>query len=148
MPSLAPFLAVLDYIDPAEKPVAVPFRVLRAVAAVRAGAAVEDVSRDWRVKIDRLEPLIAADPIVELFGTTFADAHLHAKAAGARRSLGQMLLGRVAEQVFEAVRERRLYQITSASYDEAIRERMEALISRRNPEFPSLLDLSVRDRRK
>lgn len=52
----------------------------------------------------------------------------------------------VAEQVFDAVRERRLYQITSHQYDDAIRERGEALLARRNPVFANLLDLSTRDR--
>jgi NAD(P)-dependent dehydrogenase (short-subunit alcohol dehydrogenase family) len=53
----------------------------------------------------------------------------------------------VAEQVFEAVREQRLYQITTPSYDDAIRDRADALLARRNPEFPNLLELSTRDRR-
>lgn len=53
----------------------------------------------------------------------------------------------VAEQVFDAIREQRFYQITTASYDDAIRGRAEALLTRRNPEFPDLLDLSTRDRR-
>ena len=54
----------------------------------------------------------------------------------------------VAEQVFDAVREQRLYQITTPSYDDAIRHRAEAVLDRRNPGFPDLLDLSSRDRRR
>lgn len=53
----------------------------------------------------------------------------------------------VAEQVFDAVREQRLYQITTPNYDDAIRDRADAILTRRNPEFPNLLDLSTRDRR-
>lgn len=53
----------------------------------------------------------------------------------------------VAEQVFDAVREQRLYQITTPNYDDAIRDRAEAILARRNPKFPDLLDLSTRDRR-
>lgn len=53
----------------------------------------------------------------------------------------------VAEQVFQAVQAGRLYQITSDRYDDAIRERADAMLARRNPVFPSLLDLSMRDRR-
>ena len=53
----------------------------------------------------------------------------------------------VAEQVFDAVNADRLYQITSDRYDDAIRDRAEALLARRNPVFPSLLDLSMRDRK-
>jgi NAD(P)-dependent dehydrogenase (short-subunit alcohol dehydrogenase family) len=54
----------------------------------------------------------------------------------------------VAEQVFEAVQAERLYQITSDQFDDAIRARADALLARRNPVFPSLLDLSLRDRRE
>jgi NAD(P)-dependent dehydrogenase (short-subunit alcohol dehydrogenase family) len=54
----------------------------------------------------------------------------------------------VAEQVFSAIREQRFYQITTTGYDDAIRERADALLTRRNPEFPDLLDLSTRDRRR
>jgi short-subunit dehydrogenase len=53
----------------------------------------------------------------------------------------------VADQVFDAVNADRLYQITSDRYDDAIRDRADAMLARRNPEFPSLLDLSLRDRR-
>ena len=53
----------------------------------------------------------------------------------------------VAEQVFDAVNADRLYQITSDRYDDAIRDRADAILARRNPVFPSLLDLSLRDRR-
>lgn len=54
----------------------------------------------------------------------------------------------VAEQVFDAIREQRLYQVTTPNYDDAIRARAEALLDRRNPEFPDLLDLSMRDHRR
>jgi short-subunit dehydrogenase len=53
----------------------------------------------------------------------------------------------VAEQVFDAVNADRLYQITSDQFDDAIRDRADAMLARRNPVFPSLLDLSLRDRR-
>jgi len=51
----------------------------------------------------------------------------------------------VAAQVFDAVRERRFYQITTPMYDDAIRARFDAILSRRNPEFPQLLDLARRE---
>lgn len=101
MPSLGPFLAVLDLIDASARPAAMPFRILRAVAAVRAGRPLAEVSRDLGVRASVLEPLIETDPVLALFGTTFADAPAHHKAALARRSIGQLLLGRLAEQVFE-----------------------------------------------
>lgn len=53
----------------------------------------------------------------------------------------------VAEQVFDAIREQRLYQLTTPNYDDAIRDRADAILARRNPSFPNLLDLSTRDRR-
>ncbi len=53
----------------------------------------------------------------------------------------------VAEQTFDAVRAGRLYQITTPSYDDAIRDRAEAILGRRNPSFPDLLDLTTRDAR-
>jgi len=54
----------------------------------------------------------------------------------------------VAEQVFHAVRQGRLYQVTTDHYDDAIRDRADAILARRNPDFPSLFDLSTRDRRE
>jgi hypothetical protein len=53
----------------------------------------------------------------------------------------------VAEQTFEAIRTERLYQFTTTSFDDAIRERAEAILARRNPEFPDLVALSKRDSR-
>jgi NAD(P)-dependent dehydrogenase (short-subunit alcohol dehydrogenase family) len=53
----------------------------------------------------------------------------------------------VAEQTFEAVRENRLYQFTTSSFDDAIRDRAEAILTRRNPSFPDVLTLSKRDSR-
>jgi NAD(P)-dependent dehydrogenase (short-subunit alcohol dehydrogenase family) len=53
----------------------------------------------------------------------------------------------VAEQTLDAIRANRLYQFTTTSFDDAIRERAEAILSRRNPVFPDLLSLSKRDSR-
>ena len=51
----------------------------------------------------------------------------------------------VADQLFGAIQEGRFYAVTSQNYDGAIRERTEAMLSRRNPEFPGLLALSKAD---
>lgn len=51
----------------------------------------------------------------------------------------------VVDQLFEAIQTRRLYAITSTNYDGAIRERMDSMLSRRNPEFSGLLALSRAD---
>ena len=53
----------------------------------------------------------------------------------------------VAEQTLEAIRADRLYQFTTTSFDDAIRERAEAILARRNPVFPDLVSLSKRDSR-
>jgi short-subunit dehydrogenase len=53
----------------------------------------------------------------------------------------------VAEQTLEAIRADRLYQFTTTSFDDAIRDRAEAILARRNPVFPDLLSLSKRDSR-
>jgi len=54
----------------------------------------------------------------------------------------------VAEQVLKAVRDQQLYAITTTAFDDAIRERMDAILQRRNPRFPDLLTLSKRDSRR
>ena len=51
----------------------------------------------------------------------------------------------VAELAFEAIREDRLYVFTSTRFDEPIRARTEAILSRSNPVFESLLSLSKDD---
>jgi NAD(P)-dependent dehydrogenase (short-subunit alcohol dehydrogenase family) len=51
----------------------------------------------------------------------------------------------VAEQVFAAVRDNTLYALTTTNFDSQIRERMEAILERRAPQFASLLELSKRD---
>ena len=51
----------------------------------------------------------------------------------------------VADQCFDAVYHDRLYQVTTDSFDAAIRERTTAILERRNPVFPSLLELARRD---
>lgn len=51
----------------------------------------------------------------------------------------------VAGQVFDAVRDNTLYALTTENFDSQIRERMEAILERRAPQFASLLELSKRD---
>jgi NAD(P)-dependent dehydrogenase (short-subunit alcohol dehydrogenase family) len=54
----------------------------------------------------------------------------------------------VAEQVLHAIRNDDLYAITTTAFDDAVRERMDAILERRNPNYPDLLTLSKRDSRK
>jgi len=51
----------------------------------------------------------------------------------------------VAELVHRAVLDNRLYVLTTESFDGSIRDRLEAILERRNPDFASLLELSRRD---
>jgi NAD(P)-dependent dehydrogenase (short-subunit alcohol dehydrogenase family) len=78
-------------------------------------------------------------------GPAVETAELQAIAANLYRSA--LSPEEVAEQTFEAIRAERLYQFTTTSFDDAIRDRTEAILARRNPEFPDLLSLSKRDSR-
>lgn len=51
----------------------------------------------------------------------------------------------VADMVFDAMQRRQFYLLTSDKYDPQVRERAEAMLERRNPEFESLLALSKVD---
>lgn len=51
----------------------------------------------------------------------------------------------VAEQAYAAICDNRLYVLTTGTYDEAIRKRMEAILERRNPDFAGLLEMTRRD---
>lgn len=53
----------------------------------------------------------------------------------------------VADMVHQAIFDNRLYLLTSDKFDDAIRDRTEAILSRRNPTFPSLVELSKSDAR-
>ena len=53
----------------------------------------------------------------------------------------------VAEQVFEAIKKRQFYVITTSGYDDALRARMNAILKRENPEFPSMLSMYKRNSR-
>ena len=53
----------------------------------------------------------------------------------------------VAEQVFEAIKKRQFYVITTSGCDDALRARMNAILKRENPEFPSMLSMYKRNSR-
>ena len=89
-----------------------------------------------RNRPDHLQPASGAAAETPELQSVAAELYAHALSPEA-----------VAEQVFEAVQAQRLYQLTSDRFDDAIRDRADALLARRNPEFPGLLDLSLRDRR-
>lgn len=67
------------------------------------------------------------------------------QAIAAQLYTGAISPAQVADQVFDAVRNDQLYLLTSTNFDEAIRDRTEAVLARRNPDFASLLELSKRD---
>ena len=51
----------------------------------------------------------------------------------------------VADMVVNAIRNEQLYLLTTEAFDDAIRDRMECILERRNPHFPDVLALSQRD---
>lgn len=51
----------------------------------------------------------------------------------------------VAEIAYRGVLDNQLYVLTTDSFDGAVRERMAAILARRNPDFASLLQLSTRE---
>lgn len=67
------------------------------------------------------------------------------QAIAASLYAGAMSPEEVAEMAWQAVLDDRLYVLTTDSFDDAIRERMEAILERRNPQFATLLALSRRD---
>lgn len=67
------------------------------------------------------------------------------QAIAARLYAEAMSPEEVAEMACQAVLDERLYVLTTDSFDDAIRERMEAILERRDPQFPDLLALSRRD---
>lgn len=74
-----------------------------------------------------------------------ADESAELKSVAAQLYAGAMAPEEVAEHAYQAVLENRLYVIPTDSFDTAIRDRMEAILYRHNPEFASLLELSRRD---
>ncbi|NMG73700.1 SDR family NAD(P)-dependent oxidoreductase [Aromatoleum diolicum] len=87
-----------------------------------------------RNRPDRLRP--AAGPATESEELQAVAASLYA---------GAMSPEEVADIACQAVLDDRLYVLTTGSFDDAIRDRMEAILARRNPEFATLLALSKRD---
>ncbi|MCC4114875.1 SDR family NAD(P)-dependent oxidoreductase [Aromatoleum toluclasticum] len=67
------------------------------------------------------------------------------QAIAASLYAGAMSPEEVAELACQAVLDERLYVLTTDSFDDAIRERMTAILERRNPAFATLLALSRRD---
>ncbi|AYH45052.1 SDR family NAD(P)-dependent oxidoreductase [Azoarcus sp. DN11] len=67
------------------------------------------------------------------------------QAIAASLYAGAMSPEEVADIAWRAVLDNRLYALTTDSFDDAIRERMAAILDRRNPEFATLLALSRRD---
>ncbi len=63
------------------------------------------------------------------------EKYKNVKAAG-------LLPADVADMVVNAIRERLFYLVTTKAFDRGIRERMEAILERRDPEFPDILVMS------
>jgi NAD(P)-dependent dehydrogenase (short-subunit alcohol dehydrogenase family) len=48
----------------------------------------------------------------------------------------------VADLVVQAIRDRQFYLVTTTAFDRGVRERMDAILTRRNPDFPDILMMS------
>lgn len=109
MPSLEPVMEVYTRLCPALADWSRPFRILDAVRQVRNGTNPADVCKAARIKPVTFAPLLAGDPVKVMMGTAFSEAgDDHPKNKAARKSLGQMVLGHVAEQVFERLYKREI----------------------------------------
>jgi len=74
-----------------------------------------------------------------------AEESTELKAIAADLYAGAISPEEVADQVFAAVSENQFYLLTTNAFDEEIRNRMQAILERRNPSFASLLELSKSD---
>lgn len=109
MPSLAPVMEAYESLYPAPADWSKPFRRLAAVAAVRGGADPKKAAREFGTTSATLTKMAAAaDPIKDMFGLSWDEAAdpEHKKHKSARKGLGQMVLGTVAEVAFERLFER------------------------------------------
>lgn len=102
MPSLEPVMEVYEHLYPASAEWKRPFKILDGIRQIRNGAALEAVAKTLRVRPAKLEPLLVGDPVKTFLGTAYQEASDdHPKSKAARKNLGQMVLGHVAERVFE-----------------------------------------------
>ncbi len=75
----------------------------------------------------------------EEFGPRPTDKRDPAEVAALRQMMaGAMSPAAVAEGVFNAIRSDQLYVLTHPEYDNMIRERMDAILERRNPALPGM----------
>ncbi len=113
--SVDELLSIVDRLYPQDLPQA--FAVLRAVDAVKGGADLGDASRAAKTTRSRLQGLVSAeDPILAALGVTFADAASPEAMRRPRDTIGQLLLGEIAERAFE-----RIYKTTMGT-DELVLE--------------------------
>jgi hypothetical protein len=103
--TLDDLLAVVDRLYPSDAPQV--FALLQAVRRVRAGESSSVVARAAHTTRARIESLAAAaDPIAAAFGCDLATAGQAEAMRRPREMLGQLLLGEVAERVFEDIYKR------------------------------------------
>ncbi|MBW6493330.1 MAG: SDR family NAD(P)-dependent oxidoreductase [Burkholderiaceae bacterium] len=65
-----------------------------------------------------------------------------AKERYASAKSAALMPAEVAEMVLRAIRERTFYLVTTTAFDRGVRERMDAILNRRNPDFPDILTMS------
>jgi len=113
--SIDELLAIADRLYPQNLPQA--FALVRAAQAVKSGGDVGVASRAARTTRLRLQAIVDADdPIAAALGVTFAEAAVPAAMRRPRDTIGQLLLGEIAERAFE-----RIYKTTMGT-DELVLE--------------------------
>lgn len=110
--SLAELVSIIsDVYAPA--PPSQRFRFAAAVHEVKLGKAIDEVAKAVGIKAKKIEALAAEiDPLATIFRTTLTAAGSAENMAKARRGLGQMLVGELAERAFED-----LYESTPGTGD-------------------------------
>ncbi len=101
--SLDDLLGVVEKLYEGQEPPK-PFLLLQAIQRLRKGEAAREVARSAKSTLARIEALnSAADPIAEVLKIDLATSETPEKMAKARATLGQLLLGVIAERAFEEI---------------------------------------------
>jgi hypothetical protein len=108
MDSLTRALQVLSLVIRQESPVPPYLRMLRGLAHVRAGGTAEEAQAQFALRPPMLSALLdAPDPFQTMFGCPWDlpadDEKIFKAAKSAQKNIGQLLLGGIAERVFEHI---------------------------------------------
>ena len=86
-----------------DEPPPKPLNLLKAIRLIRAGRSIREATTEGRTTLSRLSQLMSAsDPILAILGGE-APALVDTVEKAVRQSLGQLVIGNVAERVFEEI---------------------------------------------